>query len=76
MKKELIYLGASGDFTIDGINPFDCDNIKIRYVREIYVKDPTYNKRHKASVYRILQSGTKYAMAEFSNNIWGIYIIK
>lgn len=44
-------------------------------MRDIYVKDPLYGKRHKAGMYRIVNSETLYAVAEFSVGVYGVYII-
>lgn len=74
MKKTLIYLGEEKEFFIEDINPFCATASEVAYVREVYVVDPFYGKRHRASVYRILKSGTEYAVAEFSNNVCGIYL--
>lgn len=76
MDKELIYLGEEKDLTIEGVNPFDGVDKQAVFVRDIYVKDPLYGKRHKAGMYRILNSETLYAVAEFSVGVYGVYMVK
>jgi ribonuclease HI len=61
------------DFLLDGINIW---NHKWELTNEkVKVKDPKYNKQCVAEVYNILfdEINIQFAVAEFSNNVWGIY---
>jgi ribonuclease HI len=61
------------DFLLDGINIW---NHKWELTNEkVKVKDPKYNKQCVAEVYTILfdEINIQFAVAEFSNNVWGIY---
>lgn len=78
MQKELIYMGVEKeDFMIDGVNPFEGaeNEVKVRWVRSIKVRDPIYYKKHDGDMYEIRATGTRFILVEVSFCYYVIYKI-
>lgn len=76
MKKNLLYVGHCNEYFIDGEEILDGNTTNSKYIKEIKVKDPLYGKKHNASLFVLLKNFKKYAIAEFSYGIWGIFLIE
>ncbi len=80
MQKELAFLGPeskSESFLIDGVNPFEGaeNEIKVRWIRSIKVRDPVYYQKHDGDMYEIRATGTRFILAEISYCYYVIYKI-
>ena len=78
MQKELAFLGPeskSESFLIDGVSPFVEDEIKVRWIRSIKVRDPVYYQKHDGDMYEIRATGTRFIIAEVSFCYYVIYKI-
>ncbi len=68
--------GYEGNTTLFGVNIFDYkwqDTYK-----SVKVRDPLYGQVHKFYIYTVNINGQKqeFAAGEFSNGIWGFYLLK
>lgn len=69
-------IGVDGDTILFGVNIFD---YKWRSAdKSVKVRDPLYGQEYKFSVYTVIIGGQEYEFAagEFSNCVWGFYILK
>lgn len=68
--------GVDGNTTLFGVNIFDYE---WKHTSEsVKVRDPLYGQEYKFHVYTVTIDGQeqKFAAGEFSNCVWGFYVLK
>lgn len=68
--------GVDGNTILFGVNIFDYKWESTN--QSVMVRDPLYGQEYKFSVYKVIINGQEYEFAagEFSNCVWGFYILK
>lgn len=68
--------GCDGDTILFGVNIFNYSWKDTH--KSVMVCDPLYGQEHKFRIYTVVINGQKqeFAAGEFSNCIWGFYLLK
>ena len=68
--------GVDGNTILFGVNIFDYKWESTN--QSVMVRDPLYGQEYKFSVYKVIINEQEYEFAagEFSNCVWGFYILK
>lgn len=68
--------GVDGNTILFGVNIFDYKWESTN--QSVIVRDPLYGQEYKFSVYKVIINEQEYEFAagEFSNCVWGFYILK
>lgn len=68
--------GPDGDVMLFGVNIFEYEWKGTG--RSVRVRDPLYSQEYKFPVYTVVINGQEqeFAAGEFSNCVWGFYILK
>ncbi|MCM1128020.1 MAG: hypothetical protein NC429_16320 [Lachnospiraceae bacterium] len=68
--------GFDGSATLFGVNIFDYKWQNTH--KSVTVRDPLYNQEHEFHIYTVIIDGQEkeFAAGEFSNCVWGFYLLK
>ncbi len=68
--------GFEGNAILFGVNIFDYEWESTH--QSVKVRDPLYGQEYKFTVYKVIINEQEYEFAagEFSNCVWGFYILK
>ena len=68
--------GFDGNVTLFGVNIFDYEWKDAQ--QSVRIRDPLYGQEHQFHVYTVMVDGQeqKFAAGEFSNCVWGFYLLK